>query len=585
MASLKKMVLPLLCAIACLFCSFVHAEEAAYFPSYISGKFGAVDLRAGIYSRLWMKGMGEQFGDGTDPLLFLRPAAMVDNQGDLFTAFEYSFGSAGYRIRLYKNVSLGRLIYPWQEMNPDVYYSDLKYPKLVQDNSSYMNEFKNHVHNLFQHSIAQEMDTRTYDHFYFLTYMPPARYNDNYSGLLNKPGLEGLIVFKIAKSDLSIVDKKLLDAQTYPTLAYNRTPIPTYKWSYSKFNLLEGSCHGFVDNGYLYIHYSAMSTDYADLQNTYYMKLDVSDLRVTESGESPIGNTNLKSASTQYIPRFSKLDDKVYFGHINGGYYYLLGSQTSSEIKWRSRVVPALYLVTTQDGSCSSTTFHSDFCMVKSDTGIPIWCVLCFNSKAARGSHCVPEYNWDSTYMNWPTNNVCLCVYSYPLSTTEDYNDFGSIAQGIIYPSDTLYSTTLIQNCSSWAGTSSGNYISTVQESTKSDFYRLYLNTHKIVPYTSPSGKRYFIYAYCYPGKKTHAYIGYCTYSINSSNFVHLNTKITLRAPNSGDDWSDSFSSLTNCSRIISLDVKNNQVWMTWMSADNTTYYCCCIQASDLIPE
>lgn len=532
--------------------------------------------------------MGEQFGDGTDPLLFLRPATMVDNQGNFFMAVEYSFGVDGYWIRLGKNASSQKYIAPWKEIgewgeNPP--YTQRNYPKLVQDNSSYMNEFKNHVHNLFQHSIAQEMDTGTYDHFYLLTYMPPARYNDNYSGLLNKPELEGLIVLKIAKSDFSIVDKKLLDAQTYPTLAYNRTPIPTYKWSYSKFNLLEGSCHGFVDNGYLYIHYSAMSTDYADLQNTYYMKLDISDLRVTESGESPIGNTNLKSASTQYIPRFSKLDDKVYFGHINGGYYYLLGSQTSSEIKWRSRVVPALYLVTTQDGSCSSTTFHSDFCMVKSDTGIPIWCVLCFNSKATRGSHCVPEYNWDSTYMNWSPENVCLCVYSYPLSTTEDYNNFGDIAQGIVYPSDTLYSTTLIQNCSSWANTSTGNYISTAQESTKSDFYRLYLNTHKIVPYTSPSGKRYFIFAYCYPGKKTHAYIGYCTYSINSSNFVHLNTKTILRAPNSDDDWSDSFSFLTNCSRIISLDVKNNLVWMTWMSADNTTYYCCAIKASNLIPE
>ena len=574
----QKAVLPLLCSLYSLY---------AYNPTHIDGKYSVVCPRSGIYTRYWMRGMEECFGSGADPLSYLIPASMVDNQGYLYLAFEYTFQHQGLNLKFRKANSNGgsyQVSYdPWNEMLPGIYYSERAYPKLVQDNSNYLDEFKNHVHNVFQQSFVQEMEGTNSDYIYFLSYMPPARYCDDYASSLNKPDREGLFIFKMNKLNFQIESKKLYSASEYSSLAYDRTPSPTNNWSFTKFNLPESNYQGFLDGDYIYIIYLAKESSESNALRTYYLKVKANDLSVLESSQSAIGNNNnFPPGGAQLVSRFQKLDSDIYFSFINAGFYYRLGSYRTSQHAFRANIGPALWLVTLADGSCSSTTFHTDFCMIKSDTGVPIWCMFCFNSNA-RGSYCNSNFNWTSTYMNWDPSNVCLCVSSYPLSTTQTYNDYGG--QSNIYPSDTLYSTILLQNCSSWAGTSNGNYISTARESTKSDLYRSYLNTHKIVPYTSPSGKRYFIFAYCYPGKKTHAYIGYCTYSINSSNFVHLNTKVILKSPDSGDNWGDSFSSLTDCSRIISLDVKNGYVWMSWMNADNSKYYYFYIKASDLIPE
>lgn len=263
----------------------------------------------------------------------------------------------------------------------------------------------------------------------------------------------------------------------------------------------------------------------------------------------------------------------IYFCLIVNGFYYRLGLARENTLC--TQVIPAKYLVAKQQDSCPTTTFHTDFCMVDH-----MWCMLCFNSNASESCcHTYPSSSfWSLTYMNWSFMNVCLCLHSYSDNHGTNTN---------VYPSDTLYTTPVAQE-NPFPNQFSTTYVSSVSNDDSNNVFgrgSLYLNTHKIVHYTSPSGRKYFIFAYCYPGKKTHAYIGYCSYSFDNSNFVHLNTKVILKSPNSGDEWGDSFSWLTDCSRIISLDVKNDHLWMTWMSGNNSTYYYFHIKASDLIQE
>ena len=129
----------------------------------------------------------------------------------------------------------------------------------------------------------------------------------------------------------------------------------------------------------------------------------------------------------------------------------------------------------------------------------------------------------------------------------------------------------------------SGNFVD-INDTSKTDLYRLYLNTHKMVPYTSPSGKHYLIYAYCYPGKKKYLYLGYAPYYIDSNHEVRLGTKFEFKK--SGDSgWGETITGLDSCSRIHSMDLKNGHLWITYGISDDTSCRCFHIRVSDLIRE
>ena len=128
-----------------------------------------------------------------------------------------------------------------------------------------------------------------------------------------------------------------------------------------------------------------------------------------------------------------------------------------------------------------------------------------------------------------------------------------------------------------------------INDTSKTDLYRLYLNSHKIVPYTSSSGKHYMIYAYCYPGKKKHLYLGYAQYFVDANHEVRLLTQVEFKAA-SNSGWGDSFDGFTNCDRIISMDLRGGHLWITFMGnqnskGDSSGYYSFHIKASDLVGE
>lgn len=271
--------------IACLFCNPVYAD---YAPSYINRKYSSAGVRTGIYARYWMNGLKECFGEATNVLSYLVPTTIVDNQGYLYLAVEYSFWSQGFVLRLQKRDLSDRnacekLCYPWYEIFDDISYVERAYPKLVLENSNYLDEFKNHVHNVFQQSFAQEMEGTTSDYIYLLSYMPPARYCNDYANALNKPEREGLFILKIKKENLEIVDKKLYNANDYPSLSYDRTPRITNTWNYTRFNQEEGNYHGFIDGDDIYVFYLAHGSNDSDLLRTYYLKINANNLELAKT--------------------------------------------------------------------------------------------------------------------------------------------------------------------------------------------------------------------------------------------------------------------------------------------------------------
>ena len=86
----------------------------------------------------------------------------------------------------------------------------------------------------------------------------------------------------------------------------------------------------------------------------------------------------------------------------------------------------------------------------------------------------------------------------------------------------------------------------------------LYKNTHKFVVY-----KDYIIYAYCYPGKSKQLILGAARYYIDSQHQFHLLTKTEFR-----DKDGNSFGTLTNCDRLVFMDIKDGHLWLVWKSSD-----------------
>lgn len=114
-----------------------------------------------------------------------------------------------------------------------------------------------------------------------------------------------------------------------------------------------------------------------------------------------------------------------------------------------------------------------------------------------------------------------------------------------------------------------------VSNTSVTDDKRLYLNTQMMVPYFAASGQKYFIYAYCYPGHSRELHLGYAPFMIDDDDHVRLLPKSEFRP----------FGNFTSCSRIISMDLKNGHLWITFMNSDSTAYYAFHISAKDLVGE
>ena len=91
----------------------------------------------------------------------------------------------------------------------------------------------------------------------------------------------------------------------------------------------------------------------------------------------------------------------------------------------------------------------------------------------------------------------------------------------------------------------------------------------------------------CYPGKTKQLYLGYArVYFVSDPDDVRhavLGPKCEFRE--TASQWSSSFGNFTSCARIISMDCQNGHLWITWLNANNNSYYYFHIQAKDLVGE
>jgi hypothetical protein len=123
------------------------------------------------------------------------------------------------------------------------------------------------------------------------------------------------------------------------------------------------------------------------------------------------------------------------------------------------------------------------------------------------------------------------------------------------------------ENCIAVFPVTTGTYGETASTST------LYRNTFQFVVYNN-----HIIYAYCYPGNKTHLILGVARYRLDASNNVHLLTKREFV-----DKDGNSFGNLTDCSRLLFMDVKNGYLWIVFFNTDRNVYRTVCISAQDII--
>ena len=58
--------------------------------------------------------------------------------------------------------------------------------------------------------------------------------------------------------------------------------------------------------------------------------------------------------------------------------------------------------------------------------------------------------------------------------------------------------------------------------------------------------------------------MGYAQYTVDENHIVKLLTQTEFKESGSSG-WGDSFGDFTDCSRIISMDLKNGHLWITFL--------------------
>lgn len=495
-------------------------------------------------------------------------SSMVDSNGDLYSVIFYEINSEGASYYIVKhsgdNPSTYESIKEWKPWK-DCF--DKEVPKEPHwPTSGDPVWFKRFFFNALQPCIAQELEGETY--VYVVIYVPITRLytNDNDTG-----NFEGYVVKKFIKTNLSEPTEGVEKLYRY---TYNTCPR-------DKFGLATGNIQAWHEKDDLHLHYIHLKepkdASTAWWKQTYYSSGSWIDVDYPNGKESPGDLAEASSIALQ--PRAIKYEDCVYqFASRQAAPFiakmqikranidhWIDGKDPLSQVDKTSKsyLVPSGINI----GRCW------DFCIVDNPYSRqePIFCVLGLQCPDAGTNPTLISQNnklWNSSYANWGKGQVVLLLSSIPWNTNE-WRTFSAIGFGPEDPQNIIYSTSFTIETSS----------KTLAVGYSSD--QLYYNTHKLCTYTSPSGKNYIIYCYCYPGKERKLYLGYAQYAVrknsNGTPKVCLLTKCERCVS-------------TTCNRIFHMDCKNDHLWITWIggsssSTDDSTYYYYHIKASELIQE
>ncbi|MDR1255148.1 MAG: hypothetical protein LBJ78_03970 [Puniceicoccales bacterium] len=392
--------------------------------------------------------------------------------------------------------------------------------------------------------MAQEANGTT-DYVHAIVYVVPPRWWNTGSGPDTE---EGLLFVRLKKLDLSVTATGFRGG--WNTKPYNFGDFTTLTYNKNVFTAIYDV--GVGRTSIFWLHKFSADGNYDSTNDSS------SNTRLNREVFNDQGGYVFNQGCTYGVkelaykhciePRIMKVGNEYHFATSNGYYPYWIKAETTE----RSDTTFADYnpYMDGYDSNTSSASccYHNDLNVIQHG-GQTIALQLAM-SKTSRLNDAGGQ--WNASYISWNTSYVVLVLYSWPAG----YVWHNSKSRPI--PTENCIATFPVTSATSGYDTSTTT---------------LYKNTHMFVVYND-----YIIYAYCYPGKKTHLVLGVTRYRLDSNSDIHLLTKREFV-----DQDGNSFGNLTNCSRIIFMDVKNGYLWLVFASVDNKTFYYFCIPAQDVI--
>ncbi len=546
-----------------------------YEPGSISGKYQFLEIGSGFYYDYWMPTMKNNWGSESIVREAFAPSAMVDWDGNLYTAHVSDFNSSGIKISLKRNENgktvLTNDFYPWTYIPSTTVAGRVTTSPNLGGTGKYFNYY---IHNIFMPTIVQEAELST-SYIRMFLYIPPTRYMNAYcsNSKSDGSGIEGVMSMRLRKSNLSLANSSFYYHKDNSGLWFNRQSsrrVGEHRYPVINSNYAACLWYGSGTSD-IWLYYVSGKEEVQDNRELHYIRTVTT---LSEKEHNKFAGSVDKCPSDEYrlINRFIKHDNYIYFIGSVAGYWIDLYMQGLNGQYRKGYLCPGIYTETYTSGA-EPSSYDYDFCILKNpETNTLVLGVLNFGANNnTYWSYLTEDYNWSSTFCNWPTKNLSLVLSSWPLTSGNSEQNLppvGTWAQNVIYMTDVVRGYGSACN---------------LANTTKEDLYRFYLNTHKICTDITNPDSKYIFYCYCYPGKTKQLYLGYAQYSFDSNNRITLGPKFEFRA--SASQWSSSFGNFTSCSRIISMDCKNGHLWITWMNADNTKYYAFHILVKDLVGE
>jgi hypothetical protein len=381
--------------------------------------------------------------------------------------------------------------------------------------------------------MAQEANGTT-DYIHVFVYVPPSRWWNTGSGA----DTEGFLFVRLKKSNLSVVNFRLENSLDN-SKAGGFGNYETVRCNQNVFTAIYDV--GLGRTSVYWLHTAGSGTSGHTGLN-YHVVNDQGKALVTDI--CSYGGT--KEQYRHFVePRILKVENKYYFSTGNAYNPTVLTADPTNGNTTHFWCAP--YMGTFDDCSRYGCAYHNDLNVVQ-HAGQTIVLQLAIG-QSSRFSNSGGQ--WNASRISWNTFYPALVLYAWPQNLTWD-------SPIPISPENCIAVFPITQ-------LATNGY--------EASMTTLYKNTHMFVVHNN-----HIIYAYCYPGKKTHLILGTARYGFDSDNNIHLLTKREFV-----DKDGNSFGNLTNCSRIIFMDVKNGYLWIVFASVDNRTFYYFCIPAQDVI--
>lgn len=529
---------------------------ATYTPSYISN-YKSGTIAEGFYYPGWMDTMKSNMGSEALVRQSFAPSAMVDAKDDLYCIFVNGFDTTkGVEFRLTRcsinsnnNITwTNKKFYPWYETTGFSISSAGSAPYT----GSYYGDagfFQRYGHNGFMPCVLQEpvdYDSKICIYVPFLT------------GKFFKIGsIEGMMYFDFNKDSIdSISNNVFYNANNYEVRRLHDLR-PRYTSTSYKYNVEQGNYTGWHEGGYVHVNFIAQGMYDQPSTGTLCHQYNTNYKNHTSFTKTRSGQV----MSSLVCPRYIYYEGYVYGVLQHAGKIFLIQqSKASSSTSLKLDFSDCFSYLDTYGQISTYTAYNYDFFITDDGMVGVLGLRPTTGDESSSKTALTSQYNW--SYVSWGVGKMCLVLTTCPISASSmDPKEYSS---NVIYATDVNSFTGAVG----------------VTNTGASDLYRLYLNTHKICYWKSPkTNNKYLVYAYCYPGKSRQLYLGYVRYQM-SNNKLNLLTKIELKNAND-----ETFSNFTSCSRIISMDIRDNHLWLTWMNHDNTKYYYFHILMNNLVAE